>query len=366
MKFDIDRTDFIRALDSANKATAGKQMTALGDVYIKAAGNMINITGYNLSTAIFTYAAAKVSEPGEICCSADTILRFLQKCDDVAASVSADTKMTVKCGRSKVTVAASPADDYPKVEHLPDDSPRIVIDNSLLAVMLKKTMFAAANDATRPELRCVNLSIDNGIIKITAADGYRVAVCTQKAEFIGEAVNGNFNIFKEEIQTALSVLKSAKLTIKYDSKNIEFVDGGETAVKVSLCANPFPNIDSIIKKNERAVQQQVTLISEELIETLQKTSVLPKSGLVPVKMRFRGDTATISYGSGLADFIDTLDCKLEGDPFVIGINDKYFLESLKNAAGDIVLNCNGMTGAIIFENGNTKHMIMPMRLKDEL
>lgn len=366
MRFEVDRTDFINALDNANKATAGKQMPALGDVHISAQGNKVNITGYDLSTAIFTYTSAKVIEEGEVCCSADTVARFLQKCYDVTAEIIVDTKMTVKCGRSKITVAVAPAEDYPKPDKLPPESPAIFIDYDLLSSMFIRTVFAASNDAVKPELRCVNLSISDGIIKITAGDGYRVAVCTEEAENVGKAVKSSFNIFKENVQIALKILKASQVAIKYNSKNIEFIDEHGTAVQVNTCANEFPNFENIIKKSEKSIKQYVTLKSDELLEALQKISVLPKNAPVPTKIRIGANTAVISYGSGLADFVDTLDCKLEGDPFVVGVKDKYLLEALKGAPGDITLKCNGPTGAIIFENRNTKHMIMPMRLRDEL
>lgn len=366
MRFEVDRTDFINALDNANKATAGKQMSALGDVHISAQGNKVNITGYDLSTAIFTYTRAKVTEEGEVCCSADTVSRFLQKCDDVAAEIIVGTEMTVKCGRAKITVAVAPAEDYPKPQKLPPESPAIFIDYDLLSSMLKRTIFAASNDAVKPELRCVNLSISDGIIKITAGDGYRVAVCTEEAENVGKAVKSSFNIFKENVQTALKILKASQVTIKYNSKNIEFIDEHGTAVQMSVCANEFPNFENIIKKSEKSIKQYVTLKSDELLEALQKISVLPKNTPVPTKIRMGANTAVVSYGSGLADFVDTLDCELEGDPFVVGVKDKFLLEALKGSAGDITFQCNGSTGAIIFESRNTKHMIMPMRLRDEL
>ena len=366
MRFEVDRTDFINALDNANKAAAGKQISALGDVHISAQGNKVNITGYDLSTAIFTCTHAKITEEGEVCCSADTVARFLQKCDDVTAEIIVDTKMTVKCGRSKITVAVAPAEDYPKPDKLPPESPAIFIDYDLLSSMLKRTVFAASNDAVKPELRCVNISISNGIIKITAGDGARVAVCTEEAENVGKAVNNSFNIFKENVQTALKIIKASQITVKYNSKNIEFIDEHGTTVQMSVCANEFPNFENIIQKSEKSIKQYVTLKSDELIEALQKISVLPKNMPVPTKIRIGIDTAVISYGSGLADFVDTLDCKLEGDPFVVGVKDKFLLEALGGTAGDITLQFNGPTGAIIFESRNTKHMIMPMRLRDEL
>lgn len=256
MRFEVDRTDFINALDNANKATAGKQMPALGDVHISAQGNKVNITGYDLSTAIFTHTRAKVTEEGEVCCSADTVSRFLQKCDDVTAEIIVDTRMTVKCGRSKITVAVAPAEDYPKPQKLPPESPAIFIDYDLLSSMLKRTVFAASNDAVKPELRCVNLSISNGVIKITAGDGYRVAICTEEAENVGKAVKSSFNIFKENVQTALKILKASEPVTKSKEEY--------TRAQWQLDANAFWRSDgnSLLTKDE---------IGKMTISQLQKT-----------------------------------------------------------------------------------------------
>ena len=363
MQFEIERTEFIRALESANKATAGKETPILGNIYVRAEAEKIQIAGYDLATAIFTEVPARVAEAGEACFPADTVSKFLSKCGDAWTNISTDEKLTVKCGRSKVSAAVAPAEDYPLPERLSAEAQEFYIDNNLLTALLKKTMFAASQDSVRPELKCVNLAISDGKITVTAGDGYRVAVCTQEAEYISKLGKASFNLFRENLQTALAVLRTPRITVRYDKRNIEFSDDVGTSVIMSVCANEYPDFPSRIKKYENSVKQRITLKSEDLYETLQRIAALPKSLTVPVVFNFGIDTATITYGSGFADLVDKLDCKTEGDPFAIGLNLKFLTDAVKNAEGDVTFCCNGSAGPVIFESAGAKNMIMPMRLK---
>lgn len=338
-------------------------MPNLCNIHISAEPQKIQVTGYDLATAIFTEVPARVAEKGEACFSADAVSKFLSKCDDMWAYVTTDEKLTVKCGRSRVSAAVFTSDDYPMPEKLAPGAQEFYIDNNLLTALLKKTMFAAAQESVRPELKCVNLAVSGGEITVTAGDGYRVAVCTYEEEYSRNPQKASFNLFRENLQTALAILKTPRLTVRYDDRNIEFLDDAGTSVKMSVCANEYPNFNKIIKKYENDIKQKITLKSEELQETLQRIAALPKNVTVPISINFGINIATITYGSGFADLVDELDCKTVGDPFVIGLSVKFLSEAIKNAEGDITFYCNGSAGPIIFENAGAKHMIMPMRLK---
>ena len=107
MQFEIERTEFIRALESANKATAGKEIPILGNIYVRAEAEKIQIAGYDLATAIFTEVPARVAETGEACFPDDNGSQFLSKFDDAWASINEMAKMTVKFGRSKASGAVA-------------------------------------------------------------------------------------------------------------------------------------------------------------------------------------------------------------------------------------------------------------------
>lgn len=365
MNLTIDRTDFIKVLEKASKATSKKQSPILGNVCLSANKESIYVKAFDLSTSIFVSAKANIMMPGEACFLPETVLKFLNKCDDSLVKLDTeDNKMTVICGRAKVSVALVALTDYPDVEKLSIETcSNIELNDGIFTDMMREVSFAADSQSPRYELRCVNLKIENNTVTAQACDGYRMAIHTVAGTHIGKSVKADFNIFKDSVATILSTLNTEEISITYDKNNIQFTDSFGTTVKTSLCANSYPDVSKNLKGIKKNHTQKITINGAELYEMLKRVSVLPKLTAEPIKMVFDDSGAKAVYKSGATDFFEELDCVLEGEPFTIGFSDKYLSDGLKSATGNVELYCGGSSNGVTFEINGTEHMIMPMRLK---
>lgn len=363
MKFAVNRLDFIRILEPTVKVASGKQMAILGNVLLTAESGRIKACGYNLSVAVTASAAAAIDESGAACIDGHAIAAFLQKCDEPNVIVdTADMRMNVKCGKAKTSLMYALADDYPKAESLSNTANEVTLKTSELFDAVKTAGYAAAENCPRKELECINISINKNGIKIISCDGNRAAVYTKKSSCdIPEAAS--FGLFKNDVKTVMSIITSENMTLRYNDKHLEF-SGGGISVMTSLSAKQYPNIEALVEKSTKTVSELITVDSSELKETLSKITALPKIGVeVPVRIDVGHDKMQFLYNFGNGIFTDEIECKLDGDPFTVGVKTMFLSDMLKSADGSITLNCNGPAGAITLQSENISQMIMPMRLK---
>ena len=363
MKFAVNRLDFINALEPAVKATSGKEMAILGNVLLTAESGKVKLCGYNLSVTVFTSVSAAIDEQGAVCIDGQAIAAFLQKCSETnVIADTADKKINIKCGKAKTSLLYAKAEDYPPIEPMPDTAATVTLETDELFGAVKTAGYAAADASPRKVLECINISIDKSGIKLISCDGYRAAVYSKKSDG-GIAADKSFGIFKNDIKTVMSIISSAEITLKFTEKHLEF-DGGGVSVRTNLSAERYPEIEKQVKKNIEAACQHVTVDSAKLKETLAKIAALPRvSGDVPLRIDISSDKISFLYNFGNGIFTDEMDCRLEGDPFTVGVKTAFLSEMLKAVRGSVTLNCSGAGGAITVSQEDVSQMIMPMRLR---
>ena len=363
MKFEVNRKDFIDAMAAAAKATAGKQMAILGNIHITAAEGCVELLGYNLQLAVFAVTPAAVAEPGEALISATSVSNFLSKCAETTAIIAADCEnVTVKCGRSKVTLLSPPVCDYPALKRLDAQDSEMRIKAGQLRTAVGSVIYAAADSSSRTSLQAVNLNFDNGVLEFIGCDGYRAASCRYAAEDI--KTRHSFNVIKSDLKTALSLVDGSDIAIRYNNKEIEFVGEDGTAVRTRLCAEAYPEVGQMISRSFAEVKQTVQISSEELRDVLNRLLALPKeTPEAPARLSFSENELTIIYDFKSGQFVDKVRCELNGEPLTVGIRASFLMEAIRGTEDELSIGCNGSNGALTIEKDGVRRIIMPMRLR---
>lgn len=360
MKFTANRDALIEALVLANKATSAKQMAILGNVHISPRKGAIEILGHNLSTAVFTSVPAAIEEPSNACVPGATVAAFLEKCAEPTVTVTLENKKAnIKCGRAKTTLACAEPEDYPQIERLGSDALSCEICTDEFFYAIKSVMYACAEQCAKVSLQCLNIKISGNKLHITACDGYRAATVEKSVSATGK---GTFNIFKNDIKTAMAVLSGEKIELRYNSKTLEFI-GADSVCKVNLCAEEYPDIEKQIQKAFSGATEHITVKAAAIKSTLARICALPSQSVgYPLRLDI-SDNITLSYNFGTGTFTDEVECKLDGEPFTVGVGTQFFADALKSVRESITIGCHGEKGAITVDSGDMRQMLMPMRLK---
>ena len=83
--------------------------------------------------------------------------------------------MHVKCGVQNSNIRGIDADEFPPINH--NDKADLYMEGKVLREMINQTAFAAAKEQNRPILTGVYVQLENQVMTMAAADGYRLAVC---------------------------------------------------------------------------------------------------------------------------------------------------------------------------------------------
>src|SRR5690625_7287815 len=102
-----------------------------------------------------------------------SIVKYLPE-EEVKISVE-DNATIIKSGKAKFTLNNMNAGEYPRVQLNNEET--FSIEKDLLAKLFDKTTFATSEMETRPILSGVNLTVQDGSLKVVATDKIGRASC---------------------------------------------------------------------------------------------------------------------------------------------------------------------------------------------
>lgn len=184
MKFICQKNVLQEAISIAQKAVTGKStLPVLEGLLIKAADNRITIIGSDTDLSIETKCEAEVLEFGSIVVDArlfGEIIRRLPN-DSIEITTLENNTLHISCQKSNFTLVHMSAEDYPTLPQI-NENMIFSIPQGILKNMIKGTIFAIAQDETRPILTGVLFEVKDSKLNMVALDGYRLALRTEFLE----------------------------------------------------------------------------------------------------------------------------------------------------------------------------------------
>ena len=176
MRFTCEKSTLVSAISVASRTVAQKStLPAIEGIYCRA-GLDLQLTGYNLETAITVSTQAEIQEQGACILPARLLFDIIRRLPEGPVSVRVDDnyKVTIRAGFSNFNISASNAEDYPE---LPDVESRngVSIPQGALREMIAGTIFAVSENQSRPIHTGCLFEVDDETISVVAVDGYRLA-----------------------------------------------------------------------------------------------------------------------------------------------------------------------------------------------
>ena len=176
MKFTCEKSTFVSAISVASRTVAQKStLPAIEGIYCRASLNL-QLTGYNLETAITVSMEADIQEQGACILPARLLFDIIRRLPEGPVNISVDNnfKVEIRAGFSNFHISASNAEDYPE---LPDVENRngVCIPQGALRDMISGTIFAVSENQSRPIHTGCLFEVENESISVVAVDGYRLA-----------------------------------------------------------------------------------------------------------------------------------------------------------------------------------------------
>lgn len=303
MRLTIERDAALKALSKVMGVVKGKPDTPIGGhVLLSALATSLSVTTTNGDQQAADCATAKVEQPGRTTVDARRLhdaFRNLPEGGEVLLSLAEDaTRLTVKCGKVRVTLGALPADDFPQFPTL-DSAVGGALPRDELRRLLTRTRFACSSDATRPELggTYVHVREHGGTLWLTAVglDLKILAMVDTQAPAHFEGFPGTILAapFVEEVSRLLP--EGPDVVELYASETLSEFRSGSTEITSKVVEPPYVNYHHAIARADGKLI--VSIDAEALVTSVNRALLVADDRYRTVRLALSADLLTVSARS---------------------------------------------------------------------
>ncbi|MBV4420038.1 DNA polymerase III subunit beta [Clostridium tyrobutyricum] len=364
MKFICNKSNLQEAVFTVQKAITGKSsMPILNGILIETNGNELILTGSDIDLSITTKIEATILEEGSVIINArlfGEIIRRLPN-DDINIETIDDNTTQILCKKSKFNIINMNTADFPELPNI-NENMLFSISENILKNMIRETIFATAQDETRPILTGILFEIKNKTINLIALDGYRLALRFESLDNDNEI---NAVIPGKTLNEVSKILEDREdnVDITFTPNHILF-NLGKTKIVSRLLEGEFIKYKSIIPEE---FNLQVTAKREELLNCIERASLMAKdSNTNLIKLNIEDNNMIITSNSQLGMVKEEVNIILQGSNLQIAFNSKYLIDVLKIMdEEEIILNFSSSVSPCVIKNkdkNNCTYLVLPVRL----
>jgi len=374
MKLTIPRKELLDVLSHMQSVVERRNtLPVLANVMLRASDNILKVVATDLELEIDEEVSADVQEGGATTVSAHLFHDIVRKMEN-AASIQLDntadpSKLIVKAGRSRFTLATLTAEDFPTLSA--GDLPhRFSLSATDLRFMVDRTRFAISNDDTRYYLNGIYLHVTPAeedkvsVMRAVATDGHRLARCEITVPIGAESIPGII-IPKKTVNELRKLLadSTADVSVQMSSNKVQF-RFDKVKMTSKLIDGSFPDYERVVPINNNKVLMVPT---RAFTEAVDRVATISSEKTRAVKLILKTDILTLTASSpeqGNAQ--EEMEVSYGSDPIEIGFNFRYLLDITQQIEGDgaeFVL-ADGASPTIVRDpaNINTLYVLMPMRV----
>lgn len=364
MKFRCEKSKLQEAISIAQKAVTGKSsMPVLEGIYIEAENNGITLIGTDTDLSIETKLEGIIEERGKVVVDSKLFGEIIRRLpnDEVEIATIENNSIEINCQKSTFNLLHMNAEDYPSLPQIDGDM-IFPISQNVLKNMIRGTIFAIAQDETRPILTGVLFEVKDKKLNMVALDGYRLAL---RNEFLDTDYTVASVIPGKTLSEVAKILEDSDeiVNITFTTNHILF-NLGKTKVVSRLLEGEFIKYESIIP-NEYNLS--VTVKRSEILNCIERASLMAKEGNTNlIKLNIQDDNLVITSNSQLGKVREELNILLQGQPLQIAFNSKYLIDMFKIMEEDeIVMEFSSSVSPCIVKNKNADnctYLVLPVRL----
>lgn len=364
MKISVLRTDLCKAVLNVSRAVSSKaSIPALEGILIKAYGESLSLSGYDLEIGITTKIEATVQQQGEIIVSAKLFSEIVRKLPEEVVCIETDDRMItyITSGQAAYQIVGMSSVEYPDLPSF-EETESIEIEGNILKDMIRQTVYAVSDNNSKPIYTGSLFEIEDKTIKIIALDGYRMAI---RKEAVSSDISSKFVVPGKTEQEVLKLIEEEdkKVKISVGMRHIMFKIEDYSVIS-RLIEGTFLDYNSTIPKEKKT---EVVVKTRMLIEAVDRMSLLNNDKIQsPVRCIMDKEEIKLSCSSAIGKANDSVKAPVMGETVEIGFNNRYLLDALRNIDSDEVkLTVNGGLSPMVItpvKGDNFLSLVVPMRL----
>ncbi len=377
MKFTIEKTTLLKALDRAKSVTDNKgPMPILAHVRLQADPDKLHgclhVSATNLFIAVKTTVNCSVDEDGGICLNAKDLHDRLKLMPDGDVKFAcADNKATIKASKSprKFVMHGLPVEEYPTLPEVNSSTAPVTFNDKELSQNIEAAIYAVSTDETRPFINSLLFEERDGKLNLVATDGHRLAVL-RNCSSVDQKWLVPLNAVRELARLCYESASNKgdnHAVIFYPETNNLFVTVNGFQFSCKLAEGNFPPFNQIIPSTW---EKLIKVNRAKLVESL-KALIVSTGDSKGVKFSFSESKLTLSTESVNGTAQDEIECDYTGNDATYGISAAYMIQALEPVNTDnVVLKLSGELDAILIEEDKVKvegkeeylSIVMPLRI----
>jgi DNA polymerase-3 subunit beta len=303
----------------------------------------------------------RVEEPGICVVPSRVTLDFVRDLSGSEVTLSThDNNCVIQSGEDKCELVTVDPDEFPVISSF-GDAPTLSIQGGAFTRLVNRTAFAAAREAGRYAMHGVLTEIEDGMLKMIATDGRRLALSSVECQ--SRAV--------DRARPAIVPTKGMQLFCRVISDPLEQVQMhfGENQVGLKtqnaeifarLIDGEFPRYAAVIPKESA---NYVEADAETLTKKLRLVANVTGTEARAVRLRLTpGNLELFGQSVGRGEAHARMDVEFKNESAEIAFNPDYVLDGLKNCEGAVLkLEFNEKTSPGKFALGeNYIYIVMPI------
>ena len=368
MRFTCEKSMLVTGLNITGRTVAQKSALSAIEGILCRAGVGLNLTGYNMETAITYQIDAEVTDAGACILPAKLFGDIIRRLPEGPVTVVVDDnyKVSIRAGYASFNISAEPADDYPE---LPDvgSGRSIRIPQTALKELISGTIFAVSENQGRPIHTGVKFEVEDNSVSAIAVDGFRLARRTYHTE---EPTGRNLSFV-----VPAQGLKEVEKIVSDNDEDVAFTLGTKHILFQMGCATLICRLlegDFLDWRRVVPTNCPIKLVANvgELASSIDRVGlIVSEKYKSPVRCIFSNQVLQLRTNTTIGAAEDRCTISGDGGELEIGFNVRYLADALRVIPSDeVVLELtNGLSPIVMTPVDNKQdfaYMVLPVRIKN--
>lgn len=366
MKFSCTQENLVKGVNAVGHL-AGKNLSLpiLSNILVRAEKGSLTLASTNLEVGIKKHIRAKIEQEGAYTVQGRVFLEFVNLLPKEQVDVHfTDVGLHITAGKHESVIKGVSADEFPVIPAISEEK-SVRVSTADLREAIQQTVFAAANDESRPEISGVLVIFENGVCTFAATDSYRLAERKIPYTANGDIVHRSI-LPVRTLTEILRVLGDGEDTTELFLEENQFgLRAGDLELVSRVIEGQYPDYEQIIPT---ASTTTARFDRQEFMNNVKAASLFVKPGINDItitlnpsggKIGFRAANTQVGEQSG--ELTGTVD----GSEVVLVFNYRYLLEGLSGfSTSEVLLHANDQKNPGLFTeigNGRYRYLVMPIR-----
>jgi DNA polymerase-3 subunit beta len=370
MKLQCTQENLDKALSNISRAVSTRTTLPITqNVLLKANDGKLQLSSTNLEMALNTWIGADISQDGETTIPARLFTDLIKTFPNDNINLVHDNEtnnINIKCGPFNSNLITQSSEEFPPIPESTKLDPNISMSSKTLLKLLNSVIFSAAQDQSRPVLTGIKFTLNNNILTLASADGFRLSIIHHKLE--NDATDLDFIVPSKSLSELSRILPMIENDVDIyltPSANQVIFKMDNYQLTTSLTQGTFPDFNSLIPDNSTT---QCTIPKTAFKSAVRSLGVLAKDGSGIIKIEINDQSKEQLLMSSRTDELGEnsviIPVTTVGENSKIAFNSKYLSEVLEVIdTENVILELNGDSNpGLIKPDNDTQytHIVMPM------